>query len=109
MKYFIFRNMTIERFFQNLEASFSGYEDISYIDKEADRYIWFYMPSLKTDSLVVADEIRSYIDLLKFTSSQIPDDKMFVVFTMPDLYSVNTITSNNKIPQALSYYNNQVY
>lgn len=109
MKYFIFRNMTIERFFQNLEISYSGYEDISYIDKEADRYIWFYMPSLKTDSRVVADEIRSYIDLLKFTSSQIANEKMFVVFTMHSLYSVNTITSNSEISQAVSYYNSQVY
>ena len=63
--------MTIERFFQNMDASFSGYEDISFIDTEVDRYIWFYMPSIKTQTQVVAEEIRNYIDLLKFTLSQI--------------------------------------
>lgn len=109
MKYFVFRNMTIERFFQNMNTSFSGYEDISYIDKEADRYIWFYIPALKTDSSVVADEIRNYIDLLRFTLSQITNGKMVIVFTMHDIYGVNTITSNNEISQAISFYNSTIY
>ncbi len=109
MKYFVFRNMTIERFFQNMDASFSGYEDISFIDTESDRYIWFYMPSIKTETSVVAEEIRNYIDLLRFTLSQITPGKLFIVFTMHEMYSVKTITSNNDISKAISSYNNSIY
>ena len=101
--------MTIERFFQNMDASFSGYEDISFIDTESDRYIWFYMPSIKTETSVVAEEIRNYIDLLRFTLSQIIPGKLFIVFTMHEMYSVKTITSNNDISKAISSYNNSIY
>lgn len=101
--------MTIERFFQNMDASFSGYEDISFIDTEVDRYIWFYMPSIKTQTQVVAEEIRNYIDLLKFSLSQITPGKMFIVFTMHDMYGVKTITSNNDTFKAISFYNNSIY
>lgn len=109
MKYFVFRNMTIERFFKNIKISFSGYEDLSNIDNEANRYIWFYMPPLRIESSVVADEIRNYINLLKFALSRIPKGKMLIVFTMHDIYNVKTITSNAEILQTLTYYNNSIY
>lgn len=109
MKYFVFRNMTIERFFQNKETSFSGYEDISYIDSNADRYIWFYLSPMKMDSKVVADEIRNYIDLLNLTISQIPSDKMLIVFTMREVFGLKTLSSDRNISDAISYYNSSLF
>lgn len=108
MKYFIFRNATIERFFSGLEAEFSGYGDISQIG-EADRYIWFYMAPLKYGHAAIGEEIKNYIKLLELTLSRIDSGKMFIVFTLENIYSVNTVTSQSKIGDAVRYYNSAVY
>ena len=42
MKYFILRNQTVEHLFNNLNAKYSNYDDISFIDKSADIIVWFY-------------------------------------------------------------------
>jgi FkbH-like protein len=109
MEFFIFRNMTIERFFSKYKASFSGYEDISLIDPDAERYIWFYLSPIKTNNKVIAAEIRNYIDLLKLTISRIPSGKTLIVFTINNIYSINTITGDSDIKEAVKYYNSTLY
>jgi FkbH-like protein len=109
MEFFIFRNMTIERFFSKYKASFSGYEDISFIEPDAERYIWFYLSPIKTENNVISAEIRNYINLLKLTISRIPSSKTLIVFTLNDIYSITTITGNNEIKEAIKYYNSVLY
>jgi FkbH-like protein len=104
MKYFIFRNATIERFFQNLDAVFSGYEDISVIDVNADRYIWFYLAPV-TGNKSAADKIRHYADLLRMTVERIPSDKMFIVCTINDIFTVHSVSSDHTIADAVDGYN----
>lgn len=109
MKYYIFRNMTIESFFTNLNAEFSGYEDISIVDLKADRFIWFYLAPMKTDSQIIADEIRNYIDLLRLTISRISNDKTLITFTIHNIFSINSITSDAAIRDAVIYYNSSLF
>lgn len=109
MEFFIFRNMTIERFFSKFKTSFSGYEDISFIDPDAERYIWFYLSPIKTNNKIISAEIRNYIELLKLTISRIPSTKTFIVFTLSDIYSINTITGDSEIKEAVEYYNSTLY
>ena len=41
MKYYIFRNSTVELFFNNLEATYSDYGDVLNCEQNHDRYIFF--------------------------------------------------------------------
>jgi FkbH-like protein len=107
MRYFIFRNTTIERFFQSLDAVFSGYEDISAV-KEAERYVWFYLPPI-ADNSIIAGKIRYYTDLMCMAVEKIPSDKMFIACTMKNMYSVQSIVSDRTISNAVDEYNAALY
>jgi FkbH-like protein len=109
MKYFVFRNSTIEPFFKGFDTLFSGYEDVSFIDVTADVYIWFYFMPYKLNNDIIAEEITHYSDLLNMVYSNINKDKTFVIFTMAQLYELNYVTSNMVLENAVISYNKKIY
>lgn len=109
MKYFIFRNNTIEAFFVGSDYVFSGYDDISYIQEDADNYIWFYQVPFKFEVEVLAQEINGFVDKLQFVYSQLPKEKNFLVFTLVDLFSVGFSTGDTRLASAINHYNEVVY
>jgi FkbH-like protein len=108
MKYFIFRNQTIEPFFNFSDISFSGYTDISIIE-EADRYIWFYLPSYKSNEKIVHQEILSYLELLKIVLPQIKSNRMILIFSMQLIYKVNFQTCSFVLENTIEHYNKEIY
>ena len=101
--------MTIERFFHNLEAVFSGYEDVSSVDPSADRYVWFYTVPYGADAGLIANQVESYLDLLKLTLSRLPAGKTLIVMTMQSLYQIDTLHSDFRIAQSVDRYNATLY
>jgi FkbH-like protein len=108
MGYFIFRNTTVERFFQNLSATFSGYEDISVVDERAERYVWFYLSPV-AENTVIAGKIRYYADLACMAVERTSPDKLFVICTMIDIFSVQSTVSDRTIANAIYEYNAALY
>ena len=108
MKYFVFRNYTIEPFFKELNATFSGYEDISFIDIEADRYVWWYCMPYKTDNEKIADEIENYGNLLEFILKSIEANKLFFAFSIQAVYKINYQAENKTVYKAIANYNNKL-
>ncbi|MDR2942401.1 MAG: HAD-IIIC family phosphatase [Treponema sp.] len=109
MRYFIFRNYTIEPFFKGFEANFSGYEDVSFIDDTADAYIWCYFMPYKLNNDIIVEEIAHYGDMLNMVYSNIKKDKTFIVFTIDNLYSLNYVTSKTVLEDAVIAYNQEIY
>ena len=99
--------MTIERLFSNLEAQFSGYEDISLVP-DADRYIWIYLAPMNPDIAKNASSISSYINMLNLTLHMIDKNKMVVIFTMKSFYETNSVISQKSIADAIISYNKSV-
>ena len=108
MKYFIFRNYTIEPFFKDLNAVFSGYEDISFVDAGTDRYIWWYLSPYKNDDEIIVNEIDNYGNLLEFALSHIKGNKPVFAFSMQIIYTVNYQTENKKVSEAIINYNKKL-
>ncbi|GHV07693.1 hypothetical protein FACS189485_18380 [Spirochaetia bacterium] len=108
MKYFIFRNMTIETFFPHLDAKFSGYEDISIIDESTDRYIWFYFAPIAENNVIV-EKVHYYTDLVHMIAERIQPGKMLIAFTMKDMLTMQSITSDSSVVDALNKYNASLY
>lgn len=108
MKYFIFRNQTIELLFSDINASFSGYNDISYIDETADRFIWFYLTPIKVDNKVVADEINNDLSSLKFVLQQIPPTKEFFIFSLYTLFDIQIELSENTLKRSIDFFNSEI-
>ena len=103
MRYFVFRNNTVERFFPK-EYCFSGYDDISVIPEDVDGYIWFYQLPIKYDIDQLCSEIHGLSQKLRFVLSQVEKSKPFILITMDNGYAV-PITSGVELFSAISDYN----
>ena len=108
MKYFIFRNYTIEPFFQTIEASFSGYEDMAFIDETADAYIWFYLSPIRANNADVAREIDHYSAMLDMVRHRLDPAKPFFVFSIKPIFNVCYRTSDHTLEDATDRYNRQI-
>ena len=108
MKYYIFRNHTIEPFFDNLNCKFSGYQDITQVEKKVDRYIWFYLPNYKTNVGLIAEEIDTYLAMLNMVLQKTDKTKMFIVFTLQHIYKIDFQSTDNSVNDSLERYNNQL-
>jgi FkbH-like protein len=109
MKYFIFRNYTVELFFKGLDAGFSGYEDIASIDIFADKYIWFYLSPCEPDSEIASKKIRHYGNLLELLFSRLDSAKQLIICTMTPLFKINYQITDLGIDEAIREYNQKIY
>ncbi|MEI6681680.1 MAG: HAD-IIIC family phosphatase [Bacteroidota bacterium] len=109
MKYFIFRNSTIEPFFANRDVVFSGYDDISESGNDPDAYLWFYILPFKTDTKILVAEIDSYYRNLQLVFNQIPDHKGFYIFTLSFLYINPIQTGDFALQEAVYGFNQRIF
>lgn len=105
MSYFVFRNNTIERFFQKGD-SFSGYDDISIVPTDVEGYIWFYQLPVKYNQEILCSEIRGYAQKLSFVLAQVDATKPFIVLTMDESGYAVPFTSGIDLLAAVTDYNN---
>jgi len=108
MMNFVFRNNTVERFFDK-EYAFSGYDDISTVPQIADGYVWYYQVPVKYDQRVLADEIRGYINKLGFVLGQIDSKKSFIALTLDTIYAVPFTDDDYLLQTAIAEYNLALY
>ncbi len=109
MRYYIYRNTTVESFFSRIEAIFSGYEDISVIDTSVDRYVWFYLPPFICDMQRMREKIAHYSDMLRMVFSQLPESKTFICFTMHAIFDFNSVIADVRVNDAVIQYNKVLY
>lgn len=107
MKYFIFRNQTIEPFFDEKGVVFSAYDDISVIAEKAEIFIWFYQVP-PGESTVVAKEVDTYIEKFKMVLSRVEQNKQIVVFTLYPLANTNIVSGNISLLLAIENFNRRV-
>ena len=108
MKYFVFRNNTVEFFFDIKECAFSGYEDISLIPTDCEKYIWFYQPPygmIDEHSVAMAE---SFIQKFDLVYSRIPQEKEIIVFTLCDIGSIKIVSGDFAFEKALCDFNSHV-
>jgi len=105
MKYFIFRNNTIENLFGSKDIEYSGYDDISYIPVEAEAYIWFYQVPFKFEQEKLAAEIETYNEKLRLVLSQLLKDKTLIVFSLVNLYPIRLVGDDFSVSEAIANFN----
>jgi FkbH-like protein len=108
MTNFVFRNNTLERFF-NKEYQFSGYDDISFVPQDVDGYVWWYQLPLKFDTRVLVEEVKGYIQKFQFVLGQVDDRKSFIALTMDILYAVPFTEDSFDLSQAVAAYNQALF
>jgi FkbH-like protein len=106
MKFYAFRNSTIEPLFAGYDISFSGYGDISKIDPDAETYIWFYTLPLKADQSKICEEINNYQNSFNYLLNNLKNNKNFLAFTISEISVVVYEMSNNPVKEAVNRFNN---
>lgn len=105
MRYYIFRNNTVEPFFSGVDYSFSGYDDISYIPEDADVLVWFYQVPIKFDRKAVASEIDAISEKLQFVMKANVRNKPFIIFTLENIFKVRYISGDFEEEEAIARFN----
>jgi FkbH-like protein len=108
MRYFIFRNNTIEAFFGDKGVAYSGYDDVSMVPKDAEQYIWFYQVPFKTYSSALSAEIDTYFGKFQMVYNQIGADKTFIVFTLENLFPIKLTNSDFSVEKSLEKFNSDI-
>ena len=108
MKYFIYRNTTVEHLFDSKNCTYSGYDDISATAEEYDRFIWFYFPPIINDNNKTIKIIDSYYSNLELIYSNTPKDKTLIVFTLTNLFIINPQSSDFSILIAINNFNSSI-
>ena len=105
MATFVFRNQTVEPFFGYDGMTYSGYDDISLVPQDADRYIWFYQVPVNADSAQLAEEIRSYSDKLDLVLDAASEGKPFIVFSLVNLFKLRLTSGETVVEEAITDFN----
>ena len=108
MKYFVFRNQTVEPFLGDKDVAYSGYGDISFVPQDAGRYIWFYQIPINTNDEQLASEIGEYTNMLQLVVSQINENKDILVFTLVHLFRCRLVGDSMAVDEAVSQFNSDV-
>ena len=107
MRYFVFRNQTVEPFLGDKGIGYSGYDDISMVPEDAERYIWFYQVPFNMNSQQLASEVYTYIDKLRLVLAQIGHKEMWV-FTLVNLFPLRLTGSDTQVDEAVQAFNSEV-
>lgn len=108
MKFYIYRNTTVEAFFSNIEAVFSGYDDISSIPTTVDSYIWLYFLPVRSEMQLLEVEISNLNSSLDLIVNQIPATKTIYIFTLAPLYTVSIETGNFSLQTSVKQFNSRL-
>ncbi len=105
MSYYIFRNFTLERLFDNLSPIYSDYGDIFSFTNEYDNYIWFYHPPIKTTVDELLNEINDYSHKLEYIVSKIEKSKLLIIFQLDFNLFFRFFESDYRLEDSINLYN----
>ncbi|MBQ9555336.1 MAG: HAD-IIIC family phosphatase [Muribaculaceae bacterium] len=105
MTTFVFRNQTIEAFLGYKDMTYSGYDDISQVPSDVDRYIWFYQVPVNADSAQLADEISSYRDKLDMVLAGAGGLKPFIILSLVNLFPLRLTGNESAVEEAIASFN----
>lgn len=108
MKYFIFRNNTIENLFGMADIGYSGYDDISHVPLDIDSYVWFYQVPIRFDVNSLLEEVNGYFDKLQVVYGQLPSYCQFIVFSLEKLYRLSFYSMDYELRDAVLKFNADV-
>jgi FkbH-like protein len=106
MDFYIYRNFTAENLFKDLKAEYSGYGDISFVPKNCNSYIWFYLPSINMNYQELSQEVQDFQTRFQLLLSKIPNDKTIIALTAEVFFSLKAINSSFDLTSILGDYNN---
>ncbi len=104
MKNFVFRNYTVEYLFDK-NYVFSDYNSSLLFDENCDAYLWFYFLPIKSNSLLLIEELKDLKNRLNILCEKLEPSKPLYLFTIEDFYSLQYVNSDFNLIKAVEDYN----
>jgi len=109
MKYQVFRNYTVENLFNNLDADVAGYNDISFIDANAERYIWSFFAPITVSYESAEKELATYREMLEIVLNRISQEKVVFVLSSPVFFNSSILIGKPGLSKLIEGYNKYLY
>lgn len=105
MKFFVFRNATLEPFFPRGETEFSGYGDISRFPENAEKIIWFYTLPPDISPSEARKIVEDFLQKLRLALPQIPAGTPLELakLAFPEIAPI--VLSDARVENAVEFYN----
>ena len=88
---------------KDLKAQYSGYGDISFVPKNCNSYIWFYLPSINMNYQELSQEVQDFQTRFEFLLSKIPDDKTIIALTAEVFFNLKSINSSFDLDRCIPF------
>ncbi len=106
MKTFVFRNATLEPFFQGEEVEFSGYGDVSNVPKDAENFLWFYTFPPETSSEEAIPQVNDFLARLHLIIARAPEEVPFrAVLLAPPSARTRIVSEDTNFETAVEFFN----
>lgn len=96
MDFFILRNRTVEHLFNNYQVDYSGYDDISYINEDANSVIWFYQLKPTNSIEQHKQELTSYKNKIQFLFDNDTYTKNTIII-IPDFSNAESLIESDNL------------
>ncbi len=108
MRFYVFRNFTVENLFGNPEFIYSGYNDILTCDYQSDVYLWLYFVPVALNRSKLKDEIKTYFQSIELIYNNVPANGTFLIFTLRDFYNIKYQNADFSVENEIDNFNRQV-
>lgn len=103
--FYIFRNFTLERFFSNLNATYSPYGDVTDFVDNYETYIWLYHPPFKVNAEELVNELEDYRAKIEFIRRRLAIQKTLILFQLDETVFFSLTEEDNRVQRAVADFN----
>lgn len=106
MKFFVFRNATLEPFFPRGETDFSGYGDVSHVPADSENFLWFYTFPQEISGAAAEALAEDFLTQLKLTLARVPAEKNFYAVRLcPPGENLKIVALDDRAKNAVEKFN----
>lgn len=105
MKLFVFRNATIEPFFNRQETEFSGYGEIAHIPENAEKIQWFYTFPPDILPIEIGLTTMDFLHRLRLVLSKIPATTPLELRQIAEPETTTIALDDTRATEAVNAYN----
>jgi predicted enzyme involved in methoxymalonyl-ACP biosynthesis len=105
MRFYIYRNTTLENVFGNKEFTYSDYYDVSAPVHHPDALLWFYMVSVEKSRSLLLTEIDAFSENIRFVLNQTSVSTPFYAITLYNFNKMEFEMTDFSIQEKINSFN----
>ncbi|MFM2290706.1 MAG: hypothetical protein RIS29_519 [Bacteroidota bacterium] len=109
MRFYIYRNTTLENVFGNKEFAYSDYSSISIPVGQFDAFLWFYIVSVEKSRSSLMTEIDAFSENIRFLLSKTAQTTPFYALTLYNFNRVDIEMTDYVVQEKINSFNSWLF